>query len=423
MGINHEVRQRMIELIQSWALLFEARSSELGYMMSTYRSLKHEGVQFPPEEPVAAAFVDSAAPPDWADSDVCMRCRTAFTFRNRKHHCRNCGNVFCGQCSAQSMPLPHLGITTPVRVCDSCFAGQKQVSNEAPVFDAAKMRPSWQQAPKPTQAKSNDHDDMELKRALELSLAESQRQDRPQVSRVEQKKPAQEEDDDDLKAAIEASLKETRQEAPREVYSYPTLSSSSNNYNVPPTGSQNVTQYTSVPDPPKSNSHELSSTEQDSINLFATLIERLKAEPKGAILRDSQIQELHESISALRPKLARSLGDTVGKYESLVETHSKLATAVKYYDQLLEARLASTYSRDAYAYDQPQFSSQDYYRQQDYSRPSQPPGNDHNPHAQQAPVQPYAPQSQTQTQANIYNAPDYEQEPSRPKEEVSLIDL
>jgi predicted RNase H-like nuclease (RuvC/YqgF family) len=54
------------------------------------------------------------------DSDAveCYQCSKTFSVSRRKHHCRNCGNIFCGPCSDNKLPLP--SSAKPVRVCDGC---------------------------------------------------------------------------------------------------------------------------------------------------------------------------------------------------------------------------------------------------------------------------------------------------------------
>ncbi|XP_015783457.1 pleckstrin homology domain-containing family F member 2 [Tetranychus urticae] len=54
------------------------------------------------------------------ETDVCMHCRANyFNFINRRHHCRYCGLVICGDCSKNKFLIPAQS-SKPVRVCDSC---------------------------------------------------------------------------------------------------------------------------------------------------------------------------------------------------------------------------------------------------------------------------------------------------------------
>ncbi|XP_078276151.1 early endosome antigen 1 isoform X3 [Rhinoraja longicauda] len=55
------------------------------------------------------------------DTEVlnCMSCGKGFSVTIRKHHCRNCGNIFCAECSGQNALTP--SSKKPVRVCNKCF--------------------------------------------------------------------------------------------------------------------------------------------------------------------------------------------------------------------------------------------------------------------------------------------------------------
>ncbi|XP_054983907.1 RUN and FYVE domain-containing protein 1 isoform X2 [Sorex araneus] len=48
----------------------------------------------------------------------CKQCEKEFSISRRKHHCRNCGHIFCNACSSNELALP--SYPKPVRVCDSC---------------------------------------------------------------------------------------------------------------------------------------------------------------------------------------------------------------------------------------------------------------------------------------------------------------
>ncbi|XP_071487376.1 FYVE, RhoGEF and PH domain-containing protein 6-like [Diadema antillarum] len=51
---------------------------------------------------------------------MCMICTSEFTITWRRHHCRACGKVTCGNCSRNKAPLTYLK-SKEARVCDNCY--------------------------------------------------------------------------------------------------------------------------------------------------------------------------------------------------------------------------------------------------------------------------------------------------------------
>ncbi|EER23796.1 VHS domain containing protein [Coccidioides posadasii C735 delta SOWgp] len=312
-ALNDSVKTKILDLIQSWALATESRS-ELAYVGETYRKLQWDGFQFPPKTELASSMLDSSA---------------------------------------------------PVRVDDGCYAkltsksfNPPGVSNR-PGFKSPKT--SARMEPRGGRAKADFDED--LKRALQLSLEDAK--GKSSSGYVPQSKPTpratpsktnenvnEEEEDSDLKAAIEASLKDMEEQKRKHTAAL----KNSTSLETPGPG-------TSATVLPKKD-YELTATEAEKINLLATLVDRLQHQPPGTILREPQIQELYESIGALRPKLARTYGETMSKYDTLLDLHAKLSTVVRYYDRMLEERLSNTYAQQTLgAYDslQPAQSSTNLY--------------------------------------------------------------
>ncbi|XP_055332679.1 lateral signaling target protein 2 homolog [Paramacrobiotus metropolitanus] len=91
-------------------------------------------------------------PPSWVpdrESATCTACDSPFTLVRRRHHCRNCGKIFCNQCSSNTVPLPHYGINSPVRVCNHCmlfcltpYPGDREVGHTSPASTSAVAAPT-----------------------------------------------------------------------------------------------------------------------------------------------------------------------------------------------------------------------------------------------------------------------------------------
>ena len=83
---------------------------------------------------VQTARVASESPPRWTaydEDDTCSCCANRFTWASTsnseaqeardKHNCRSCGGLVCDPCSKNRAPIPSIGLTVPVRVCDRCY--------------------------------------------------------------------------------------------------------------------------------------------------------------------------------------------------------------------------------------------------------------------------------------------------------------
>lgn len=84
----------------------------------THSQQQHYSASVPRSQPIMMP------PPRWIpdeEAPVCMACAQSFTTFRRRHHCRNCGGVFCGVCSNSQAPLPKFGLNKAVRVCRNCF--------------------------------------------------------------------------------------------------------------------------------------------------------------------------------------------------------------------------------------------------------------------------------------------------------------
>ncbi|RNF26638.1 putative zinc finger protein [Trypanosoma conorhini] len=56
-----------------------------------------------------------------SEAPSCHGCAVTFSLSTRRHHCRNCGYVFCRNCSNCTRTIPMRGVHLPVRVCTDCF--------------------------------------------------------------------------------------------------------------------------------------------------------------------------------------------------------------------------------------------------------------------------------------------------------------
>lgn len=210
-----------------------------------------------------------------------------------------------------------------VRVDDGCYAKLTDKSRNYPFPERSLSKGNAsiiipRSSMQPRDARVDEGFDDDLKRALQMSLEEvkghsgngyvpqSQLQPHQKPPNIDVNtnaaNPVEEEEDPDLMAAIAASIKEMEEQKRRHAANLKKQASN----NTTTTANSNVVMPTTK--------YELTPVEAENINLFSTLVDRLQHQPPGTILREPQIQELYDGIGALRPKLARTYGETMSKH-------------------------------------------------------------------------------------------------------------
>ncbi|CAH8675032.1 unnamed protein product [Schistosoma rodhaini] len=100
--------------LKVWRKRCEEQECSLSEMAAVVNSSKLEAESLRESH---SAFSDA----QWANDSEnpnCFLCQSPFNVSRRRHHCRNCGLIFCHECSSRKMILP--SSAKPVRVCDTC---------------------------------------------------------------------------------------------------------------------------------------------------------------------------------------------------------------------------------------------------------------------------------------------------------------
>uniref|UniRef100_A0A8D0SW83 FYVE-type domain-containing protein n=1 Tax=Sus scrofa TaxID=9823 RepID=A0A8D0SW83_PIG len=100
-----------------------------------------------------------------------------------QHHCRACGQIFCGKCSSRCSTIPKFGIEKEVRVCEPCYeqlnkkAEGKAASTELPPeYLTSPLSQQSQLPPKRDETALQEEEELQL--ALALSQSEAEEKER-----------------------------------------------------------------------------------------------------------------------------------------------------------------------------------------------------------------------------------------------------
>ncbi|GAA5944249.1 uncharacterized protein JCM15063_006578 [Sporobolomyces koalae] len=367
-GSQRDVKDKALDKLQEWATAFKTQARlRDSHLVKTYDQLRLAGLPFPVKDPTAtAAMVDSLSAPEWQDSSYCTRCRTDFSTFNRKHHCRNCGDVFDQACSSQVAPLPHYGITQPVRVCDACHKKIKEGKGATVARNKSTSSSSTSNSKRATNntAKSRkEQEDEDLRKAIEASLQADTHGPRvPPPSQPQQqhksgynaaytsdRKGGGEEEDPDLAAAIAASLKDLAPPptAPRFDRQESSTSERVTYSDMFPSATRTSYEPAERP-PPRVHlpNHDLDSTQLALVSEFATTF--TPAHPGPRYVNGTEHELANRVVREVQPQLERSVEDTKRRRQVLRELEWKLGQAAQAYGAGLTEQTSQYTTRTSY---------------------------------------------------------------------------
>lgn len=327
-NLEISVKAKMLQYLQDWRHIAKSNKKELGFIIEAVEGLERDGFELPPPNPITAesgkAFTEAPVAPEWSDNMVCTKCRSEFGTFLRKHHCRNCGRIFCYKCSTKTMPLPWYSVNDPVRVCDGCF------QRKCPV-----LKPSESDTDQVSPSKPSRAEDDELANVMALSLKEYNERQSASVtvnntstqSRAPETTDA--EDDPELAAAIAASLYELDKRKPKEIMQ-PEVPASKKIPNTP-----NALCGKS----PAERALEVDVNDLDNILTFYDTVVLSNASWISKVPRSGipqPVQNIQDKAAASRFNVAKKSDYGHRRLRELTNLHEKLSEVVKMYDTLLD---------------------------------------------------------------------------------------
>ncbi|XP_060522898.1 hepatocyte growth factor-regulated tyrosine kinase substrate isoform X2 [Cylas formicarius] len=318
--------------------------------------MKAEGYKFPVLRESDAMFAADTAP-EWADGDVCHRCRVTFSMINRKHHCRACGQVFCGQCTTRTAALPKYGIEKEVRVCDSCYeqsnkpfqAPKSQKQEELPPeYLKSSLAQQKQEPPRKTDTELREEEELQLAIALSQSEADARENEKLKITNTLHNayNKAPEAASRSPSPVEEAANPELAKYLNRSYWESIQSNDSSREHQASPSAPSPVPSLQSNESKPKhrengvsdTNLEEFMKTLKSQVEIF---INRMKSNSSRgrSIANDTSVQTLFMNITAMHSRLLKYIqehDDTRLHYERLQDKLTQVKDARAALDALRE---------------------------------------------------------------------------------------